>query len=392
MFSTKAHFFSNLQVLKKKIMPLVVFLILVGCSELDKKQIIEKKISLKSAFQHQFLIGAAINENQILGRDSLAQKLIRGEFNSISPENCMKWKFLHPKKNTFFFETSDKFVAYGIDNDMFIIGHTLVWHSQLAPWAAMVDNKEELSNNLKNHITTIVGRYKSRINGWDVVNEALNEDGTLRESVFLKVLGDGYLSDSFKWAKEADPSAELYYNDYNLCNKEKRDGVIKLVKNLQENGAEIDGIGMQGHWNLEGPSLEDIEASILAYYNLGLKVMITELDITVLPNPNDLEGAEVNQHFENSAFMNPYPAKLPDSISIKLAKRYQDIFKLFKKHSEKISRVTFWGVNDNQSWLNNWPVKGRKNYPLLFDRDYQPKVAYDSVINIIVNSQKNPIN
>lgn len=361
-----------------------MLLLATGCSEEKKKEATnsQTKVSLKDAFEDYFYIGAALNESQIFERDSLDTELLHKEFNSITPENNLKWMFLEPEKGKFEFETADRFVDLGTRNEMFVIGHTLVWHSQLAEWVSNIENTKELSNSLKNHIQTIVSRYQGKIDGWDVVNEALNEDGSLRKSLFLEKLGEQYLIDSFKWAEEADPNVELYYNDYNMCNPEKRAGAIELVKLLKENGAKIDGVGMQGHWNLESPSLEEIETSIKAYSELGVKVMITELDITVLPNPWDLEGAEVSQNFENSEKMNPYPNGLPDSVSIKLAKRYQDIFKLFKKHQDKISRVTFWGINDGQSWLNGWPIRGRTNYPLLFDRNNQPKAAYDRIINV----------
>ena len=363
---------------------ITVVLIAIACAE-EKKidaNIPKENQSLKKAFQKQFYIGTALGEVVILETDTLSSKVLKSQFNSITPENCMKWMFLEPEKGKFDFDTSDKFVELGTNNGMFVIGHNLVWHSQLSEWVSKIDNAEELSNSLKNHIHTIVERYKGKIDGWDVVNEALNEDGTLRKSIFLEKLGDNYLVDSFKWAAEIDPNVELYYNDYNLCNSEKRAGAVALVKMLQENGAKIDGIGMQGHWNLETPSLEEIETSIVAYSQLGVKIMITELDITVLPNPWDLEGAEVSQNFENSTTMNPYANGLPDSVAVKLATRYQDIFKLFKKHEDKISRVTFWGINDGQSWLNGWPIRGRTNYPLLFDRKNQPKAAYDSIMKV----------
>jgi endo-1,4-beta-xylanase len=199
------------------------------------------------------------------------------------------------------------------------------------------------------------------------------------------VLGEGYLETAFDLAATADPEAKLLYNDYNLCNPEKRAGLIRLVKRLQEKGIKIDGVGMQGHWGLTEPSLAEIEKSIKAYSELGVKVSITELDITVLPNPWDLEGAEIGQNFENNETMNPYPDELPDSVKIQLAQRYKGIFRLFLKHKDKIDRVTFWGINDANSWLNNWPVRGRTNYPLLFDREYQPKKAYDSVLSLKMN-------
>ena len=263
---------------------------------------------------------------------------------------------------------------------MFIHGHTLVWHSQLSPWIANIKDSTEMAEALKGHINAVAGRYKGKIHSWDVVNEALNEDGTLRKSVFLDVMGEDYLALAFKWTSEVDPDTELYYNDYNMANPEKREGAIRLVKNIMDQGIKVDGIGMQGHWHLHTPSLEDIEKSIVDYAALGVKVAITEFDISVLPNPQDLVGAEISQNFQNSEAMNPYVNGMPDSIQVKLANRYTDILKIFLKHKDKISRVTFWGVDDGQSWLNGFPVQGRTNHPLLFDRELKPKAAYDSII------------
>jgi len=245
-----------------------------------------------------------------------------------------------------------------------------------------IADSTEMKAFMKDHITTIVSKYKGRINSWDVVNEALNEDGTLRPSVFLKTLGEKYLVDAFKLAAKADPKVDLYYNDYNIEEPAKRAGAIALIKKIKAEGGKIDGVGIQGHWRLHSPSIEEIEKSILEYSALGIKVAFTELDITVLPNPWDLKGADVNQNFEGSAKMNPYPKTLPDSVQTKLAERYASIFKLFLKHKDKISRVTFWGVYDGQSWLNDWPIKGRTNYPLPFDKDLKHKPAYDSILKL----------
>lgn len=338
--------------------------------------------SLKNYFKGDFYIGTALNVSQIEEKDAKADALIRKEFNAITAENIMKSMFVHPSKDKYDFAMTEKFVAYGEKNKMFIHGHTLIWHSQLAPWMTQIKDSTEMKAFMKDHITTIVSKFKGRINSWDVVNEALNEDGTYRKSVFLNTLGESYLADAFKLAAQADPKVDLYYNDYNICEPKKREGAIKLIKYIKAHGGKIDGVGIQGHWRLESPSLEEIEKSILAYSALGVKVAFTELDITVLPNPWDLQGADVNQSFEGSAKMNPYPKTLPDSIQTKLAERYASIFKLFLKHKDKISRVTFWGVHDGQSWLNDWPIKGRTNYPLLFDTNLKPKKAYNSVMQL----------
>ncbi|MDY0990286.1 endo-1,4-beta-xylanase [Flavobacterium sp. CFBP9031] len=338
--------------------------------------------SLKDAYKDDFYIGTALSANQIEEKDKKEDSLIRKEFNAITAENIMKSMFTHPQKDKYDFTLSDKFVAYGEKNKMFIHGHTLIWHSQLAPWMEKIADSTEMKAFMKDHITTIVSKYKGRINSWDVVNEALNEDGTLRKSVFLNTLGEKYLVDAFKLAEKADPKAELYYNDYNIEEPAKRAGAIALIKKIKAEGGKVDGVGIQGHWRLQSPSIEEIEKSILEYSALGIKVAFTELDITVLPNPWDLKGADVNQNFEGSAKMNPYPKALPDSVQTQLAERYASIFKLFLKHKDKINRVTFWGVHDGQSWLNDWPIKGRTNYPLPFDKNLQHKPAYDSILKL----------
>jgi len=338
--------------------------------------------SLKDAYKNDFYIGTALSADQIEVKNANEDSLIRKEFNAITAENIMKSMYTHPQKDKYDFALSDKFVAYGEKNKMFIHGHTLIWHSQLAPWMEKIADSTEMKAFMKDHITTIVSKYKGRINSWDVVNEALNDDGTLRQSVFLKTLGDKYLVDAFKLAEKADPKAELYYNDYNIEEPAKRAGAIALIKKIKAEGGKVDGVGIQGHWRLQSPSIEEIEKSILEYSALGIKVAFTELDITVLPNPWDLKGAEISQKFEGSEKMNPYPKALPDSIQNKLAERYESIFKLFLKHKDKISRVTFWGVHDGQSWLNDWPIKGRTNYPLPFDATLRHKKAYYSILKL----------
>ncbi|MCL5129255.1 endo-1,4-beta-xylanase [Algibacter sp. L4_22] len=370
----------------KKILLVSALILWVSSCKNEVKEISNtqsKDTSLKDAFKSDFLIGAALNKSQIEEKDTLSINLIEREFNTISPENEMKWEQIHPQKDTFYFDVADKYVALGEKNNMHVVGHTLIWHSQLAPWMQDVKDSLTMVKNIEHHINTIVKRYKGKIDTWDVVNEALNEDGSFRTSNFYKVMGDNFISLAFKLAAEADPDAKLVYNDYNLWKPEKRGGVVRLVKDLQAQGLKIDGVGMQAHWSLEGPSLKDIENSILAYAALGVKVSFTELDITALPNPWDLDGAAVEQNYEqyeNDPKMNPYPEKLSVAAATQMANRYEAIFKLFLKHKDKIDRVTFWGVNDGQSWLNYWPISGRTNHPLLFDRDFNPKKAYYNVL------------
>jgi len=358
---------------------LVLGLFIYACKQ--KEVVLEEKKGLRAIFTDDFLIGAAINANQILEKDAKALPLLLMEFNSITPENIMKCEIIHPEWDKYNFELADKIVALGEKNEMFTVGHTLVWHSQLSPFVKNIKSRDSLSQFLEQHINTIASRYDGKIDAWDVVNEALNEDGTTRKSIFSDLLGGNFVTEAFRLAQKATPNSELYYNDYNIEQPKKRKGAIELIKKIQAAGVRIDGVGIQGHWSIKGLPLEDIEQSILDYAALGIKVMFTEVDITVLPNPWDLQGADVNQNFEGSPMMNPYPESLPDSMQVALADEYGKLFNLFLKHKDKISRVTFWGISDANSWLNGWPIKGRTNYPLLFDRNYLPKPAYDKVVS-----------
>lgn len=336
--------------------------------------------SLKDAFKNDFAIGAALNSAQIEERDKTVNDLIVQHFNVATPENVMKSALLHPKWDTYDFSMGDKLIEYGKKHNIRINGHTLIWHSQLPGFMRRIQDKDSIRTFFTDHIKTVASHYKGKVFSWDVVNEALNEDGTLRNSVFLQKLGENYITDAFRLTQEASPDTELYYNDYNNEQPAKRAGCISIIKKIQASGVRIDGVGIQGHWHLGKIPLKDIEESILQYSALGIKVMITELDIEVLPR--NFQGADVSQRMVNNAESNPYPNGLPDEVQKQLADDYEALFRLFLKHKDKISRITFWGVNDGNSWLNNWPIRGRTNYPLLFDRNNQPKPAYFKVIGL----------
>ncbi len=356
-------------------------------TQLNAKRKAASFLSLKNAYKNDFLIGVALSERLINGQEPAANALVPKQFNSITPENIMKCEVIHPAWDTYNFAPADKFVAFGEKQHMFIIGHNLIWHSQLAPFVEKIISADSLRLFMSNHINSVAGRYAGKINGWDVVNEALNDDGTLRKSIFLEKLGEQYLIDAFKLAQKAAPNTELYYNDYNIEQPEKRAGAIALIKKIQASGARIDAVGIQGHWSSNGVPLADIEASIKAFSALGIKIMFTELDLTVLPNPWDLQGADVNQDFEADPKMDPYKNGLPDSANAKLANEYEKFFNLILKYKKNVSRVTFWGLNDGESWLNNWPIKNRTNYPLLFDRNFKTKPAYHKVIALKNNGK-----
>lgn len=344
--------------------------------------------TLKDAFKNKFYIGTALNLSQIWDRDKKATEIVKQQFNSIVAENCMKSMHLQPKEGEFNFRDADKFVEFGLENNMFIIGHTLIWHSQAPRWFFLDAEGKEVSREvlierMKNHITTVVSRYKGKIKGWDVVNEAVLDDGSFRKSKFYQIIGEDFIRLAFEFAHAADPDAELYYNDYSMAIESKRNGVVKMVENLQKKGVRVSGIGMQGHLSLDFPTITNFENSLLAFSSLNVDVMITELDITVLPSPNRNIGAEVSASFQYKKEMNPYSDELPKDKAAELQKRYADFFQLFLKYHDKISRVTLWGVTDGDSWRNNWPVAGRKDYALLFDRDYQPKPIVEQLIKMV---------
>jgi endo-1,4-beta-xylanase len=236
---------------------------------------------------------------------------------------------------------------------------------------------------MKKHIFAVVGRYKGKIKGWDVVNEAIMENGELRDSPWRKIIGDDFMEKAFEWAHKADPDAELYYNDYNMFHKGKVERVVKLVKDMQAKGIKISGVGLQGHWGLDYPTLDELKAALDAFSQLGVKIMITELDMDILPSPSKYTGAEISTNFELRKELNPYPDVLPDSMQTVEANRYAEFFNIFNDYKDKISRVTFWGVNDTYSWRNNWPVRGRSAYPLLFDKNFNPKPAFYEVIKTV---------
>lgn len=343
--------------------------------------------TLKDAYKGDFLIGAAINNAQIYGRDTAGDALLEKQFNAISPENVLKWEAVHPQPDQYNFDAADHYVALGEKYHMSILGHNLVWHSQTPRWVFQDANgkpltRDALLQRMHDHIQTVVGRYKGRIQSWDVVNEALNDDGTLRQSQWFKIIGPDYIAKAFEYAHEADPAAELNYNDYSLENEPKRNGAIKLVQQLKADGVPISAIGLQGHDKMDWPTVDQEDATIEAFAKLGLKVKISELDIDVLPSASQNRGADVSQNYQLQAQLNPYTKGLPDSVQQDLAKRYADLFRVFLKHKDVVTRVTFWGVNDGDSWLNNWPVRGRTSYPLLFDRNNQPKPAFDAVLKV----------
>ncbi len=342
--------------------------------------------ALKSVAPRGFRIGAAINRAQSAGGDPQAIAIVTRQFNTVTAENDLKWEKVHPEPGRYDFEPADRYVDFGTKNGMFVVGHVLLWHQQTPAWVFAGEggkrvDRETLLARLRSHIATVVGRYRGRIGGWDVVNEALDEDGTLRKTPWLEAIGEDYVAKAFELAHEADPAAELYYNDYNLWKPAKRDAAIRLVQGLKAKGLRVDGIGEQAHWGIDDPPLEAIDAALEAIRASGATPLITELDVDVLPRDPDMWGADLTKKAKIRAETNVYPDGLPAAVQQRLARRYADVFTLFLKHG--VGRVTLWGVTDATTWLHDFPIPGRVNYPLLWDRNGHEKPAFEAVAEVL---------
>ncbi|MFD2285233.1 endo-1,4-beta-xylanase [Pedobacter petrophilus] len=329
---------------------------------------------MKDAYKKYFPIGVAVAVRNLHGDEA---QLIKNQFNSITAENAMKMGSIQPKEGIFHWKDADSIVSFAIKNGIKIRGHNLCWHEQTPDWIFKGDDGKEVTKavllqRLKTHITTVVNRYKGKIYAWDVVNEAVDDDpkNFLRNSKWYQICGEDFIIKAFEYAHAADPSAKLYYNDYNTERPEKRDRIYKLLKSLRDRDVPVDGIGLQAHWSLQEPAENELRSAIEQYSSLGLKIQITELDISIYPwEP----GKRDKKQGENDSFTT--------DLENKQAAKYAMVFKLFREYKRVITNVTFWNISDRYSWLDNFPVMGRKNYPLLFDRNLQPKKAYHEVVN-----------
>lgn len=343
--------------------------------------------TLRAAYADDFLIGAALNRSTVTGQDARSAELAGTQFSALTAENDMKWESLHPAPDRFDFNGADAYVEFAKKHKMAVIGHTLVWHSQTPGWVFQGENgqpatRELLLKRMKEHIRTVAGRYKGRVKGWDVVNEALSDGGPepLRDSPWRRIIGDDFIEQAFRFAHEADPKAELYYNDYGLEDGRKRANAVALVKGLLKRGVPIHGIGTQSHFHLNHPPIETVEKTIRDFAALGIKVMVTELDVDVLPSRGPAGNADISRREQGGDGLNPYPNGLPAEMQEKLAKRYGELFDVYLRNRKSLTRVTFWGLDDGRTWLNGFPIRGRVNHPLLFDRDLKPKAAFDAVV------------
>ena len=362
----------------KKITSLALELLLVSSCFAQKGNAKAQIPTLQSTLGKYFLVGAAIDTRLPAGQDPEAEAVIKEQFNQVVAENCMKGEENHPEVNRFDFTDGDKLVDWAQKNGKTVIGHCLVWHSQPPKWMftdaqGKQVSREVLIGRMYNHIMTVVTHYKGKIKGWDVVNEAFEDDGSYRKSPYYNIIGPEFIELAFQFAHEADPNVELYYNDYSTSKPGKREAICKLVRSLKAKGLRIDAVGMQSHNGYNYPDYAEYEKSIEAFAAEGVKVMMTELDMNMLPNPEGFGGAEISQNYELQAKYNPYVKGLDKKAQKLFHQRYIDLFKIIERHKDVISRVTFWGVNDGHTWLNDWPIKGRTNYPLLIDRNNQLK-------------------
>lgn len=379
--------------MKKYILLSGIIFLFGGCNQDTNDEI--KMDSLQQAYKGIFIIGTAVNDEIVSGADPAARDIVIQQFNTITAENVLKAGPINPEPGVYNFGPADAFVEFGEQHNLFIVGHTLVWHNQTPDWVfrdehGTPNTPEAQIEQMRGHIETVAGRYTGRIHAWDVVNEVIDNDGSYRPTTWVNSIGDGdtMVKNAFRFASQYAPDAELYYNDFNAWRPEKRDGIVRMVRMLQAEGIRIDGVGIQGHWGLNYPKTEYIEAAIDSFAALGVKVMITELDIDVLPltREGQIIGTGMShpqfQLEEFKEYLDPYTDGLPDDVQQQLTDRYAEIFRIFYNKRDKIDRVTFWGVHDSMSWKNDYNVPGRTNYPLLYDRDMQPKPALEAILSI----------
>lgn len=351
--------------------------------------------TLKEAYGDAFLVGSALNEEIVSGADPAARDIVIRQFNTITAENVMKAELLNPRPGVYNWGPADAFVEFGERHGMFIVGHTLVWHHQTPAWFFQDENGRPNTpaaqiERMRRHIQAVAGRYAGRVDAWDVVNEVIDDDGSYRPTPWVRSAGGGdeLVKHAFRFASRYAPGTELYYNDGDTWRPARRDGIMRMIRMLQREGIRIDGVGMQGHWGLDYPRTEHVEAAIDSFASLGVKVMITELDVDVLPltrggrNIGRVTSDRRLRREELEAFLDPYRDGLPDHVQRQLADRYAELFRLFYRKRDRINRVTLWGVHDGMSWKNGYPVPGRTNYPLLWDRDRRPKPALDAVLAV----------
>jgi endo-1,4-beta-xylanase len=328
---------------------------------------------LKDYYKDYFTMGVAVSPASL--KDDEAALILK-HYSSITPENSMKMAPIHPEENRYNWKGADEIVEFAEKHNLKVRGHVLCWHEQAPAWLFVDDkgkdvSKEVLLQRLKDHITTVVTRYKGRVYAWDVVNEVIadEDDKFYRDTPWYRICGEEFIAKAFEYAHAADPQALLFYNDYNSEPTVRREKICKLVRQLKDNGVPIHGVGLQGHWNIHYPEEKELGDALESYSKLGVQVQITELDVSIYPwekNPRKIKEGESD--------------KLTPELERRQAEFYKMAFRLLRDYKESITAVTFWNVSDRKTWLDSYPVQGRKNYPLLFDVNLKPKKAYWEVV------------
>jgi endo-1,4-beta-xylanase len=345
-----------------------------------------KKVdSLREAVAGRFEIGVGINDRIPDQKENWP--LLEQQFSIITPENCMKPQGIQPTLGNRNYDVADRFVQFATDHRLRVVGHCLVWakDDRTYPWyfldGEQPATKEVLLARMRSDILDIVGRYRGKIAMWDVVNEALDDgDVDLRPSGWVNACGESFIAEAFRAAHEADPDAILIYNDYNNELPKKREKMLRLIASLQSQKVPIHAVGLQGHYEIDRIPFEEIENTIVAVQKLGLKLVVSELDIDVIPRGR--WWAENGKFREEMAKINPYADGAPPEVLERQAEQYARLFAIFSKHSDAILRVSFWNLHDGESWLNYFPWT-RVNHPLLFDRQRQPKPAFPAVLEAL---------
>jgi endo-1,4-beta-xylanase len=332
---------------------------------------------LKDFYRNEFAMGTCYPNG---GLTEAEEHLLVGNFSMVTAENLMKPKYLQPAEGEFTFAPADRLVDFAASHGLKVHGHTLVWYQATPGWffrdGTNLAGRELVLQRMTNHIATVVGHYRGRVASWDVVNEALDDHhGYLRETPWLKAIGEDYIAEAFRAARRADPSARLFYNDYDIESPPKREKVLRLIRSLKAQGVPVDGIGIQGHWRLDRIPYADLAAAITAFQAEGLRVAISELDLDVVPRAGNAAYADYHEA-ENGS--DPFATGCPPEVLARQAEQYGRLFRLLAAHAGAIDRVTFWGLDDGRSWLNYWPRR-RTNYPFCWTRDLQPKPALAAV-------------
>ena len=373
---------------------------------------VQAQTSLAEAYRDYWYTGVSVNQWQVkadltganehdvtgqVSNDQTAEwPVIVNNFNWVVAENCMKCEVIHPKEGVYDFTLADQFVDKAKAAGLKVQGHCLIWHSQCAPWFHFDEDgklvsPEVLKKRMREHIYTIVNHFKGRVDAWDVVNEAFEDDGSPRKSLFYQILGTDYIPLAFQYAHEADPNALLFYNDYSMNKATKVTGVANFFRPLIRQGLPVTAIGMQGHMILEDGAeqiISQYDNSISTIAATGVPTFFSELDISVLPNPYGFSGANVSDRFAYRPEMDPYIEGLPKEMETAVDNFWVDFYKMLIRHRQDILRVNFWCLNDANSWRNDFPIRGRHDYATLFDRNSQPKPVIQKLIDLVVPTDK----